>query len=54
MLQNSVGDLNELANVKQIDVLDIARGNPLLDVDSYLELLLTACTTSDSNHVSSV
>jgi hypothetical protein len=41
MLQNSVGDVNELAYVKQIGDQDIAR--PALDVDSYLALLLSAC-----------
>jgi hypothetical protein len=50
MLKNSVGDVNELAYVKQIGDQDIARGNPPLDVGSNLELLLSACSTYDKNH----
>jgi hypothetical protein len=50
MLQSSVDDVNELAYVKQIGDQDIAHGNPPLDVDSYLELLLSACSTYDKNH----
>jgi hypothetical protein len=41
MLQNSVNNVHELAYVKQIGDQDIAHGNPLLDVDSYLELCST-------------
>jgi hypothetical protein len=54
MLQNSVGDVTELAYVKQIGDHDIARGNPPLDVDSYLELLLSACSTYDKNNATSM
>jgi hypothetical protein len=54
MLQNSVGDVTELAYVKQIGDQDIARGNPPLDVDSYLELLLSACSTYYKNHATSM
>jgi hypothetical protein len=43
-----------LAYVKQIGDQDIARGNPPLDVDSYLELLLSACSTFDKNHATSM
>jgi hypothetical protein len=50
MLQNSVGDVNEFAYVKQIGDQDIARGNAPLDFDSYLELLLSACSTYDKNY----
>jgi uncharacterized membrane-anchored protein len=47
MLQNAVGDATELAYVKQIGDQDIARGNPPLLYDSYMELLLSACSTFD-------
>jgi hypothetical protein len=47
MLQNAVGDVTELAYVKQIGDQDIARGNPPLVYESYLELLLSACSTYD-------
>jgi hypothetical protein len=54
MLQNSVRDVNELAYGKQIGNQDIARGNPPIDVDSHLELLLSACSTYDKNHATSM
>jgi hypothetical protein len=47
MLQNAVGDATELAYVKQIGDQDIARGNPPLAYDGYMELLLSACSTYD-------
>ena len=47
MLQNAVGDVTELAYVKQIGDQDIARGNPPLTYESYMELLLSACSTYD-------
>jgi hypothetical protein len=47
MLQNAVGDVSELAYVKQIGDQDIARGNPPLLYESYMELLLSACSTYD-------
>jgi hypothetical protein len=47
MLQNAVGDVTELAYVKQIGDQDIARGNPPLSYESYMELLLSACSTYD-------
>jgi hypothetical protein len=50
MLQNSVGDVNEL----QIGDQDIAHGNTPLDVESKLELLLSACTTYDKKHAHSM
>jgi hypothetical protein len=53
-LPNSVGDINELAYVKQIGDQDISRGNPTLDVDSYLELLLSACLANNKNHATSM
>jgi hypothetical protein len=54
MLQNSVSDVNPLAYVKQIGNQDIAHGNPPLDVNSYLELLLLACSTYDKSHATSI
>jgi hypothetical protein len=47
MLQNTVGDVTELAYVKQIGDQDIARGLPSLGYESYLELLMSACSTYD-------
>ena len=47
MLQNAVGDVTELAYVKQLGDQDIARGSPPLSYESYLELLLSACSTYD-------
>jgi hypothetical protein len=47
MLQNGVGDVSELEYVKQISDQDIARGNPPLTYDGYMELLLSACSTYD-------
>jgi hypothetical protein len=41
MLQNSVGDVTELAYVKQIGDQDIGRGNPPLTYKNYRELLLS-------------
>ena len=50
MLQNAVSDISELAYVKQIGDQDVARGKPPLSFDSYLELLLSACSAYDKNH----
>jgi hypothetical protein len=47
MLQNSVGDVTELAYVKHIRGQDIARGNPPLTYENYMELLLSACSPYD-------
>ena len=47
MLQNAVGDVSELSYVKQLGDQDIARGRPPLTYSSYLELLLSACSTYD-------
>jgi len=47
MLQNAVGDVSELSYVKQLGDQDIARGLPPLTFESYLELLLSACSTYD-------
>jgi hypothetical protein len=47
MLQNSVGEVSELAYVKQIGDQDIAPGNLPLVYETYMELLLSACSTFD-------
>jgi hypothetical protein len=47
LLQNAVGDVTELSYIKQIDDQDVARGHPALIYDSYMELLLSACSTYD-------
>jgi hypothetical protein len=45
MLQNAVGDVAALSYVKQLGDQDIARGLPPLTSGSYLELLLSGCST---------
>jgi hypothetical protein len=45
MLHNAVGDVAALSYVKQLGDQDIARGLPPLTYGSYLELLLSACST---------
>jgi hypothetical protein len=45
LLQNAIGNVTELSYFKQIGDQDIARGNPLLAYDGYMELLLSACST---------
>jgi hypothetical protein len=47
LLQNAVGDVTELSYIKQIGDQDVARGYPALTYDSYMELLLLACSTYD-------
>jgi hypothetical protein len=46
----AVSDVNELAYVKHIGDQDVARGKPPLDFESYLQLLLSACSAYDRNH----
>ena len=50
MLQNAVGDVTDLANVKQLSDQVVARGEAPLGLEGYLELLLSACSTYDKNH----
>jgi hypothetical protein len=52
VLQILVGDGNELAYVKRGHY--IARGNPPLDVNSYLELLLAKCSTHNNSPATSM
>jgi hypothetical protein len=47
IIRNAVGDVTELAYVKQIGDQDIAPGNPPLTYENYIELLLSACSTYD-------
>lgn len=47
LLQNAVGEISELAYVKQIGDQNIAQGNQPLAYDTYMELLLSACSTYD-------
>jgi hypothetical protein len=51
MLQNAVGEVSELAYVKQIGDQVIGRGNPPLVYETYMELLLSACSTFDKKTV---
>jgi hypothetical protein len=48
MIQNAIGDVTELAHVKQLADLGVANGNTSLTYDSYLALLPEACTTFDT------
>jgi hypothetical protein len=47
MLQNAVGEVSEFEYVKQIGDQDIAQGNLPFVYETYMELLLLACSTSD-------
>ena len=47
LLQNAVGEVSELAYVKQIGDNDIACGKTPLVYETYMELLLSACSTYD-------
>jgi hypothetical protein len=47
MLQNAVGEVTTLANVKQLSDQEVARGNLPLNYESYMELLLSACSSYD-------
>ena len=50
MLQNTVSDIPDLANVKQLSDQIVARGDSPLDYAGYLELLLSACSTYDKKY----
>jgi hypothetical protein len=47
MIQNAIGDVTELAHVKQLADLGVANGKTPLTYDSYLALLFEACATFD-------
>jgi hypothetical protein len=47
MIQNAVGEVTELAHVKQLADLGGANGNKALTYDTYVDLLLEACSTFD-------
>mgnify|MGYP006328857003 FL=1 len=47
MLQNAVSEVSELSYVKAIGDQDIAQGRPPLGYETYMELLLSACSTYD-------
>jgi hypothetical protein len=47
LLQNAVGDVAELSYIKQIGDQDVACRHQLLTFESYMELLLLACSTYD-------
>jgi hypothetical protein len=50
MLQNTVDDVAGLAIVKKLSDQVVARGDAPLDVDAYIELLMSACSTYDKSH----
>jgi hypothetical protein len=47
LLQNAVGDVRELLYIKPIGDQDIAQGYKQLMYESYMELLLLACSNYD-------
>jgi hypothetical protein len=50
MLHSPVGDIADLANVKQLSDQVVAGGGANLGFEEYLELLLSACSTFDKTH----
>jgi hypothetical protein len=52
MLQNTVTDIADLANIKQLSDQMVARGDPPLTFKGYIELLLLACSTFDKSNTS--
>jgi hypothetical protein len=50
MPKNSVGDVADLANVKQLNGQVVAQGGPDLGFDGYLDLLLSTCSMCDKLH----
>jgi hypothetical protein len=50
MLQNTDGDMADLANVKQLIEQVDARGGAYLGFDLSLEMLLSYCCTQDKTH----
>jgi hypothetical protein len=51
MIQNAIGDMTELAHVRQLADLGVANGNTPLTYDSYLALLLESCAPSDTQQL---
>jgi hypothetical protein len=45
MNQSAIGDVTELAHVKQLADLGVANGNTPLTYDTFLALLLETCAT---------
>jgi hypothetical protein len=52
LLQNAVGDVEELALVKLMNDHDIAHGHPPLTYERYVQVLLSTCSTYDSQRSS--
>jgi hypothetical protein len=52
MLQNAVGDVEALERVKLMNDHDVARGHPPLTYKRYVQVLLSTCSTYDSQHSS--
>jgi hypothetical protein len=50
MLKNTVAAVNELQSVKQIEDQSIARGEPPIGWEEYLEFLLSSCSQDDKAH----
>jgi hypothetical protein len=51
MLQNTVKNVTDLSHIKQLSNQVVTHGKPALGFEEYLELLLSACSTYDKNHV---
>jgi hypothetical protein len=54
MLKNTVADVTDPQSVKRIEDQSMARGNPPLGWEEYLELLLSACSDYDQSHTSAM
>jgi hypothetical protein len=48
MLQNAVGEVEALARVKLVNDHDVAHGHPPLTYERYVQVLLSTCSTYDS------
>jgi hypothetical protein len=53
MLQNAVGDVEAVEQVKLMNIHDIAHGHPPLTYERYVQVLLSTCSTYDSQRSSS-
>jgi hypothetical protein len=53
MLQNAVGDVEALAQVKLMNDHDIAHGHPPLTYERCVQVLLSVCSTYDSQRSAS-
>jgi hypothetical protein len=52
-LQNKLRDVTDLSHVENLRDQVVARGEPDLGFEEYMELLLSACSTYDKNDATS-